>query len=210
MGWKTWWNYRVPRRQTVRRLQEAVATFARRRVRRAFAGRAQRIELTNRYGIEANSVVLFRQSLASYAGHLQHGAAWGAWGDVWQEYPWLAALFRRTRWRFTLRWSSRGARRLRDRYVQLVRSAGDDCLVFFRLGRYIEFYGPQRLLAEQILGLQRVHLPRAGYAFTAGFPVWLAARCAERALARACAVLTIQRGDRMAVLWPLQPSDPAG
>lgn len=135
VGWKTWWNYRVPRRQTVRRLQDAVTTFARRCIRRAFAGLAQRIELTHQDGSAAPSVVLLRQSLASYAGHLQHGAAWGAWCDVWQEYPWLVALFRRTGWRLTPRWPGRRPGRLRDRYAPLVRSAGDDCLVFFRLGR---------------------------------------------------------------------------
>jgi hypothetical protein len=42
--------------------------------------------------------------------------------------------------------------------------------VFFPVGRYVEFYGPQRLLAERTFGLHPVSLPRAGYGFTVGFP----------------------------------------
>jgi len=66
-----------------------------------------------------------------------------------------------------------------------------------------------RILASHHEGLRREaawligqHLPRAGYEFTVGFPTWLAARSAERALARACGVVTMLRGGRMAVLWP--------
>jgi hypothetical protein len=51
-----------------------------------------------------------------------------------------------------------------------------------RVGRFIEFYGPQRVLAERVLGLRRAYLPRAGYGFLAGFPAWLGGRFGERAL----------------------------
>ena len=55
-------------------------------------------------------------------------------------------------------------------------------LVFVPVGRFVEFYGAQRLLAERVLGLRRAYLPRAGFAFTAGFPAWRWNVYARRAL----------------------------
>jgi RNA-directed DNA polymerase len=203
VGWKTWWNYRVPRRRTVSRLRHVVETFQRRRVRPAFGGLAQRLELTSGgNGGEDAGVAQLRASLASYAGHLRHGAAWGDWVRTWADHPWLSLLMRREGWAFAVRWPQRHpARRFRDRYAQTVRSAGDDCLTFFRVGRFIEFYGPQRLLAERVLLLRRVYLPRAGYGLAAGFPVWLAARFAQRALHQGYAVVALSHGrlGRMAI-----------
>ena len=67
-------------------------------------------------------------------------------------------------------------------YRRLVRAAGDDTLLFVRIGRYVEFYGPQRPLAERVLGLRAIALPRFGYAISSGFPAFLAAQQARRAL----------------------------
>jgi hypothetical protein len=85
----------------------------------------------------------------------------------------------------------------------MMRSAGDDCLVFYQVGCFIEFYGPQRLLAERVLGLRRIYLRRAGYAFAVGFPVWLAARFAQRALRQGCAVVVPSHAhlSRMTMVW---------
>lgn len=74
--------------------------------------------------------------------------------------------------------------------------------MFLRVGRYVEFYGPQRLLAERVLGLTRAYLPRAGYGFVAGFPVWLEARFAERALRRGLAVVRVASFDAVTLVWP--------
>ena len=45
------------------------------------------------------------------------------------------------------------------------------------------------MLAERVLGLRRIYLPRAGYGFTAGFPVCLASSFAQRALRAGYAVV---------------------
>jgi len=54
-----------------------------------------------------------------------------------------------------------------------------------------------------VLGLRRIYLPRAGYGFAAGFPVWLASSFAKRALHQGCAVVipSHERLGRVAILW---------
>lgn len=157
--------------------------------------------------------------LVSYAGHLQHGAAWRAWEELWEHYPWLAALFARRGWALDERWSGRRivrARCFRSQYWQLVRHAGDDCLVFCPVGRFIEFYGPQRLAAVQALGLHAAALPRAGYAFTVGFPVRLSGLYVARAIRQGLIVVEVRQASALlgrgcmprlpgAVLIPLPP-----
>ena len=109
-----------------------------------------------------------RGSLASYAGHLQHGAAGHAWQRLWSDHAWLAACFRRQGpWGFVLRWPVAPVMVLLSfgaRYRRLVATLGGRALVFCRVGRYVEFRGPGLLLAVSVLGLRRVVLPRGGYA----------------------------------------------
>jgi RNA-directed DNA polymerase len=208
VGWKTWWNYRVARRQTLSRMRSRVRAFEQQKVQRAFGGLGKRIALTDRRdGGAGGDFERLRQTLASYSGHLRHGAAWGAWRGLWEDHLWLGLIFRRQGWVFAPRWPERQLRRrFRDRYAALLRGAGTDCLVFHRFGRFVEFYGPQRLLAERVLGLRRVYLPRAGYGFLAGFPVRLAGRFGERALERGLAVVTAAlvdgRAHILAIAWP--------
>jgi len=63
-------------------------------------------------------------------------------------------------------------------------------------------------MAERVLGLGDVYLPRAGYAFTVGFPVVVAARFVQRALSRGCTVVLVPSqhsgdfGSPIAILWP--------
>jgi hypothetical protein len=136
--------------------------------------------------------------LASYTGHLRHGAAVRDWARIWHEHPWLALLFDREGWAVHQRWPPRaiaGPRRFQQQYWELVRRAGQDCLVFTRVGRFIEFYGPQRVLAERCLGLRRIHTARAGYAFTAGFPVRLAGVYRSRAIRQGLTVVDTQEVD---------------
>lgn len=75
VGWRTWWNQRVPRRHTLASLHRRVQEFERAAVRPAGDG-ARRIDL--RDGQDAQAVERLRASLASYSGHLRHGAAWQA------------------------------------------------------------------------------------------------------------------------------------
>jgi RNA-directed DNA polymerase len=174
VGWQTWWNRRLPRRRTLGNLRMRLEIFERTAVRPMWDGAVRRIDL--RWQDAAGSVEHLQAILASYAGHLQHGAAWRAWEAMWEHYPWLAALFAHQGWALGARWPRRrlaGLRRFQAQYWHLVRHAGDDALILFPCGRFIEFYGSQCLVAAQALGLRVVALPRASYAFTVGFPVWL-------------------------------------
>ena len=71
-------------------------------------------------------------------------------------------------------------------------------------------------MAERVLGLRHVYLPRAGYAFTAGFPLVVAARFVQRALYRGCPVVLVSSqqsgglGNRIAILWPQSSSVSSG
>ena len=96
VGWRTWWDHRVPRRRTLGNLQTRLDAFERRAVRPAFSGQARRIALPGRGA--ACSVERLRAVLASYSGLLRHGGAWRAWAAVWARHPWLAALFEREGW----------------------------------------------------------------------------------------------------------------
>jgi hypothetical protein len=85
------------------------------------------------------------------------------------------------------------APRFQAQYALLTRRAGETLLVFCPVGRYIEFRGRQRLLAETALQLRRTYLPRAGFAFVAGFPASLAERYAARALKQGLGVVTVDQ-----------------
>ncbi|MCC6849933.1 MAG: hypothetical protein IT294_15625, partial [Deltaproteobacteria bacterium] len=106
-------------------------------------------------------------------------------------------------WRAAPRWAGwwpRAGESFRQAYVRLLWSVPHGGLVFLRVGRFVEFYGPQRLRAERVLGLRAAALPRAGYAFLAGFPVRRTPRFAARALAAGCAVVLAGREARPGIV----------
>jgi hypothetical protein len=88
-------------------------------------------------------------------------------------------------------WRAQRAVRYGALYRRATASAGARCLVFWPAGRFIEFHGPQRLVAEAVLGLRRVRLARGDYALTAGFPARLAPRFAVRAPQAQCSVVAV-------------------
>ena len=209
VGWKTWWNRRLPRRQAVGNLLQRVNHFERLAVRPVYNGLARRIDLTTRKSgrlrpggtqrQDLTAIERLRDALASYSGHLRHGAAWRQWERVWGRHPWLGLVFEREGWTIGDRWRWRRiarVRRFRHQYSWLVRHAPQDCLVFCQVGRFVEFYGPQRLTAEQVLGLTRARLPRAGYALTAGFPVRMATQYTRRALEAGRPIIEVRAGPR--------------
>jgi len=201
VGWKTWWNHRLARRRTLANLRLRLDSFERHTVRPRWGGLAREIELS-RHPAWRSSVARSRplgvgrlhSSLSSYAGHLRHGGAARDWVRVWQRYPWLALLFDRDGWRVVRRWSARAIveRNFPRQYWKLVCRARLDCLIFTRVGRFIEFYGSQRLLAERSLGLRTARAPRgACYAFKAGFPARLASVYRSRAIRSGLSVVDV-------------------
>jgi hypothetical protein len=195
VGWRTWRDHRVPRRRTIGNVTTRLDHFARRHVRPGPVKGTTAIALA---GTRAEGALVgLRRSLASSSGHLRHGSVGRAWKAIWTRHPWLAALFARDGWALVPRWPTRPgatAERFRAQYWALVGRAGERALVFFSVGRYVEFYGPQRLLAERALGLRRISLPRAGYGFSVGFPRRRICQYARRATEAGLAVVLVGAG----------------
>lgn len=127
---------------------------------------------------------------------MKHGAALKAWEEIWKRRRWLAALLERRKWSFDERWSSRRllrARNFHSRYWRLTCSAGEHSLVFFQVGRFIEFYGPQRLLATRLLGLRPAAIHRGRFALVAGFPAHLPEVYFRRAIGQGVGVVALRR-----------------
>jgi RNA-directed DNA polymerase len=192
VGWKTWWTHRLPRRRTLANLASKVERFERRAVRPALGGLAQRVDLRGLN--KSDSGRRFHFMLASYAGHLKHGAALKAWEETWATRPWLGALLERRGWSFVERWAGRAmsrARSFHSQYWRLAGSGGNDSLIFFQVGRFIEFYGPQRVLAVQALGLRPVAMGRGRFGIIAGFPARLFDLYVRRAIQRDLKVVEV-------------------
>jgi hypothetical protein len=144
-----------------------------------------------------------RATLASYSGHLRHGAAYRRWAALWDRHDWLAGLFVREGhdpWLVRARWPERPLRgpRFSAQYWRLIRRAGRTTLVFCQVGRFIEFYGPQREVAAQALRLVRVSIARGGYGFSVGFPVSLQAGYVSRAVRGGYVVAEVHEAGRLA------------
>jgi len=215
VGWRTWPTHRLARRRTLASAAARLARFEHQSVRRAFAGRAWRVELSAarlrpRLGVRriARPGVLrlpdLAAALASYGGHLRHGAAWRDWQQCLGRHDWAAALLRVDGWRVRPRWAPLGLLQPRSRrtYAAIARAAGHSTLVFTRVGRYVEFFGPQRLLAQHALRLRPVGIRRFGYGLSAGFPTGCEARMVERALRRGHTVLRLAQRDSVTLIGP--------
>lgn len=205
----------MPRRQTLENCRRRLYAFERCNAEWVLGGEARRVPLRwrrdaslRRPGLDAgrsSSVPHLRSMVASYAGHLRHGAARTAWSGLWQRFEWLHAIFERHDWGVRERWGeaarARSACAARG-YGLLARGAGADVLVFWQNGRFIEFYGPQRKLAERVLGLRSVPLARYGYAWTAGFRVTQIGPFLRRAVSAGAAVVLVPQAPATSVSQP--------
>ena len=218
VGWRTWPSHRLARRRTLAAAAARLACFERQAVRRAFAGRAWRIELAGarlwpRRGARRMArpgplrLPDLAAALASYGGHLCHGNAWRDWQQSLERHAWAVALLRVDGWRVRERWAPFDLLHpcSRHAYAAIARAAGRSTLVFTRVGRYVEFFGPQRLLAQDRLGLRPVAIRRFGYGLTAGFPICREARMVERALRHGCTVLRLEGRDSVTLIGPHLP-----
>jgi RNA-directed DNA polymerase len=204
VGWKTWWNRRLPHRRTFGNLKKRLDAFERSVVEPASRGKAKRIDLTRHE--KNDSTRRLHSVLASYAGHLHDGLALRQWEETWKRYGWLSALFARSGWTVEKRWHERRILRTRtfnSQYWQLIRNANSDFLVFCQVGGFIEFYGPQRLIAIKSLGLRSVQYPHCSYAFRAGFPVFLSHFYKARALRQGLKVAEVRQVARAPKSGPI-------
>jgi hypothetical protein len=121
---------------------------------------------------------------------------------LWARHGWLSALFAQAPqdpWRVQARWPERrlGGPRFSSQYGRLIWHAGQRALVFCQVGRFVEFYGPQRLLATRALRLVRVSIARGGFAFSVGLPQRLSGVYTARAVRAGYAVAEVREVDRL-------------
>jgi retron-type reverse transcriptase len=206
VGWTTFWNHRRPRGRTLANCEARLRRFARRELRPLWSGTALRLDAERQPealpGPRAGPRAELRATLASYSGHLRHGAAYEKWLALWDRHGWLRAFFARAGrdpWRVQARWPERrlGGPRFSSQYGRFIRHAGHDALVFCQVGRFVEFYGPQRLLACGALRLVRVTIARAGFGFSAGFPLRLRQTYIARAVRAGYTVVEVREVDRL-------------
>jgi retron-type reverse transcriptase len=198
VGWRTWWDRRRVLRAAARRFEARLDAWERALVE----PRGRSLVSVRLSAARAPSQIeALRASLAAAAGHLRRGGR-RTWEAAWEARPWLGAVFARDGARIAPRWPARALARAAGRPWELqrvlARGAGDACLVFRRIGCFVEFHGPQRLLAERVLGLRSALLPRGPYQLTAGFPARSRGRWRRRALAAGCAVVEVREPDRPA------------
>ena len=203
VGWQTWWSHRLPRRRTLAALEARLRQFERIAVRPIEGGRVLRIDLETpappqaiqrRAASPATASKALHASLASYSGHLRHGAAWGSFERLFAARPWLEVFFERQGFAVVERFPLAridAAQDFRRRYWEAIRRAGPRCLVFQKVGRFIEFRGPQRSVAEAVLQLRTARIRRGGYLYACGFPRHRAANFRTRALDAGVSVLDL-------------------
>jgi hypothetical protein len=161
-------------------------------------GAAHRLDLAR----QREAFPQLRSTLASYSGHLRHGGAYRKWAAVWRRHGWLRALFvpePRTPWRVQARWTERalGGPRFAAQYRRLIRHAGDRALVFCEVGRFVEFYGPQRYVATGVLRLLRAKIARGRCAFSVGVPLRLSSEYVSRAVRAGYVVPAVREVGRL-------------
>jgi len=216
VGWKTFWGHRLPRRRTLAQCSARLRRFEKHALRPMWNGLVRRVDV-----VPASSSYPGRGlddlcvALASYCGHLRQGSSSTAWGALRREHQWLDDVFAEVagdRWHLRLRWPARILRdtRFARQYTRAIESAGARALVFCQVGRFIEFYGPQRLLAARVLRLVQVRMPRGGYAFGVGFPLRLRTPYIGRAVRAGYMVADVREVEsipgrpvqrRVAALW---------
>ncbi|HYD48952.1 MAG TPA: RNA-directed DNA polymerase [Terriglobales bacterium] len=206
VGWRTRWNHRTPRTRTVAALDRSLKDFHRRLVtlRR---DEAEMIRCTDppprRWPSRPRwTLARLHSVLASYSGHLRYGDSWQDWSRVLAQHGWLGAMFRLRGFRLRRRWQlAPMGRGFAAQYRALLRGAGPDMVLFCPVGRFIELRGPQRLIGERWLGLRRTYLPRGGFAFAVGFPLFLTARFEQRALRIGLRVVLVARSPAFGMRW---------
>ncbi len=78
VGWTTFWNHRRARGRTLASCEARLGRFMRQRLRPVLSGTGWTLD-TER---EPGALPALRASLASYSGHLRHGAAYRRWATL--------------------------------------------------------------------------------------------------------------------------------
>lgn len=174
-------DYLLVRRRVVNHLRERLAVYEKRLVTDGPGWR--------RYDFDAGALDELAAVLASYWGHFRRADSFDLRQSLWRRYPFLRRFFemaldgeldRKDKTPRNVRGVARQYRYFRHRFP------GD--VLFFQVGKFVEFYQPDDALVADRLGLSRMAGNRRGARF--GFPVRNTGDCLGRVL----------RGDRSVVL----------
>ena len=144
-----------------------------------------------------------RATLASYSGHLRHGGPAGSGGRCGSGTAGCRRFSRSDAARPVAcasplaGASSLGGQRFSYQYGRFIRPADHDTLVFLQVGKFVEFYGPQRILASRAFRLVRVAIARGGFGFCVGFPLRLRQTYIARAVRAGYAVAEVREVERL-------------
>ena len=181
-------DYRLVRRRVVGNLFDCLNRFARRFV---FETDGITRVMFNRSALERLHAVL-----TSYHGHFLHADAYGLWQSLARRFGFLYWLFRHdpaTQKLLPRYGVPAAAQRVSTQYLA-IRAAYPEAVVFFQVGRYIEFYAASGDAVCERMGLRRMHSNRRGARY--GFPLDRAARCTRRLLDEGVPVVRVVESER--------------
>lgn len=115
-------------------------------------------------------------TLSSYLGHFKHANSRNLWQSIWRRFDFLAQYFEfdAANWRLARRFiAPQGMRQVKMQYRHFRWRFPDDAL-FFRVGRFIEFYDVGTSPVARHLGLDAMRKNPRGA--RSGFPVSQAVR----------------------------------
>ncbi|OKY74308.1 MAG: hypothetical protein BM485_14395 [Desulfobulbaceae bacterium DB1] len=173
-------DYLLVRNRVVGNLKDRLRRFRARMVVDGAIGRDRYTALH----LRRETIVELRQVLASYLGHFSHASAFRLIRSLWARHPWLADLFAIDQLgRLHPRYEPLAPRTLAEQYAwALHRCAG--CLLFFQVGRFIEFFGEQAERAVALFGLKIRGESRPSLGPCCGFPLARLRKCKKEALRR--------------------------
>ena len=123
-----------------------------------------------RYHFDRALLDRLHATLASYLGHLQQANTYHLCQALWEDHPFLARYFDFDPQARTLVCNylpPRGVRNIRQQY-RYYRRRFPDTVLFFQVGRFIEFYQPGDKVTADWLGLAPLSANRRGARY--GFP----------------------------------------
>lgn len=115
-------------------------------------------------------------TLSSYLGHFKLANSWNLWQSIWRRFDFLAQYFEfdAANWRLVRKYTvPQGLRRVKTQYRHFRWRFPNDAL-FFRVGRFIEFYDVGVSRFARHLGLDVMRKNRRGA--RSGFPLSQAGR----------------------------------
>ncbi len=176
-------DYTLVRKRVVNNLRAKLRGFEAQLVRQRRSYRVYR------YDVEV--VEALAACLASYLGHLSHADSFSLRQRIWQEFSFLEQYFQVDAISQTVscrRFDASGFHTVLGQYRCFSGCFAHD-VMFFKVGRFIEFYGEADQAIADLLALQRLRANRRGALW--GFPVAFARHYLRRLLKAGLPVVCI-------------------